>query len=676
MTTYTAKDIEVLEGLEPVRKRPAMYIGGTDKPRLPPPALGDRRQRRSTRPSTATPRGSRSRSTRTTRARRVIDDGRGIPVDMHPKYKRSALELILCTLHAGGKFDGEQLQGRRAACTASARRVVNALSERLDGHACGATATSTQQTFSRGVPHGQAQEGSAPRASTAPTIHFRPDPQIFGNDAQVRRRRRCASASRPRLPARRAQAHRSSDEATGDDGRASTTRAASPTTCRSSSPSSGKRADARRSSFTLERENEPAHRGRAAVDRGHRRVRSARYANGIPTRQGGTHESGLKRGDRARRSAASCETKKIEPKGVHAHRGGHPRGRRRACSASTSPSRSSRARPRTASTTPRSPAGVEGVVRPRSSSGCCENASDRPTRSSRASSSPRAPARRAARRRSRSLRKTAVSHRLNLPGKLADCCEHRPGRERAVPGRGRQRRWHRQAGPRPPDAGHPAAARQGAQRRARRHARKVLGNKELQDIVSARSAAASARTSTSRKLRYGKIFLLMDADSDGHHISTLLLTFFYRHLPGLHPQGGHVYLAHAAALPHRRRQGDATGRSTTPRRDTRAREAAEEREARHQPLQGSRRDARRRAQGDHARSATSAALLRVIIDDEVETDQVINELMGKDAQRPLPLHHGERGGSRAGRLTDPGGGDPRRISRQRDVEQAGSAVVK
>ena len=89
---------------------------------------------------------------------------------------------------------------------------------------------------------------------------------------------------------------------------------------------------------------------------------------------------------------------------------------------------------------------------------------------------------------------------------------------------------------------------------------KVLENKELSDLVTALGCGLGKNFDLAR-LRYGKVIILADADSDGHHIATLLLTFIYRHLPQLIDRG-HGLPRAAAALPHRHRQGDATGRST------------------------------------------------------------------------------------------------------------------
>src|SRR5579862_2875221 len=174
---YTAADIEVLEGLEPVRRRPGMYIGGTDEKALHhlfaevidnamDEALAGHA---SFIEVLLTADGFLT----------VTDNGRGIPVDPHPKFpKKSALEVIMCTLHAGGKFDSKVYE-TSGGLHGVGISVVNALSERLEVEVARGGQL-YRMIFERGKPKSKLQEvGKAPnRRGTK--VRFRPDPDIFG----------------------------------------------------------------------------------------------------------------------------------------------------------------------------------------------------------------------------------------------------------------------------------------------------------------------------------------------------------------------------------------------------------------------------------------------------------------------------------------------------------------
>ncbi len=176
--TYDASSIEVLEGLEPVRKRPGMYIGGTDERALH--HLVAEVLDNSMDEAVA---GHASRievELHADHAVTIRDNGRGIPVDPHPKFPdKSALEVILCTLHAGGKFSGKAYQ-TSGGLHGVGVSVVNALSDHLRVEVARNRELYVQE-FSRGIPQGPlARAGAAPnRRGTSITFH--PDAEIFGH---------------------------------------------------------------------------------------------------------------------------------------------------------------------------------------------------------------------------------------------------------------------------------------------------------------------------------------------------------------------------------------------------------------------------------------------------------------------------------------------------------------
>src|SRR6202451_1547553 len=183
---YTARDIEVLEGLEPVRRRPGMYIGGTDEKALHhlfAEVIDNSMDEALAGHATfiEVELGADGFLT-------VTDNGRGIPVDPHPKFpKKSALEVIMCTLHSGGKFDSKvyETSGGLHGVGVS---VVNALSSRLEVEVARGQKL-YRMAFERGHPKGKLEDLGKINNRRGPRIRFQPDTDIFGAKATFRPQR-------------------------------------------------------------------------------------------------------------------------------------------------------------------------------------------------------------------------------------------------------------------------------------------------------------------------------------------------------------------------------------------------------------------------------------------------------------------------------------------------------
>ncbi|KAA0255448.1 type IIA DNA topoisomerase subunit B [Acidobacteria bacterium ACD] len=529
---YTARDITVLEGLEPVRKRPGMYIGGVD-------ARGMHHLLREI-VDNAVDEVINGYATRIEvrlfpdgREVEVVDNGRGIPVDVHPKYGRSALELILTTLHAGGKFEqGSYVHSGGLHGVGSS--VVCALSETM-------TATvrrdggEWRQTYAKGKATSKLVPTTREKVrGSGTTIRFRPDPEIFGKtsfDADtvrevleaksyLHRGLKVVFVDETQSPPRR-------EEFSQEGGLADYL--AKVVAERGKSPTHP-------AAFSLVREADP--RLELALQWTESTEESVRsFVNGIPTGSGGTHENGLRAGVvKAVRNYLA--THELLPKGVTPTAEDIREGLVVLLSVYVlEPQFQGQTKDRL--NNPEVAAQVDGAVRPALEKWLNENPSlaeqivGRIVLATRAREASRAAAQQV-------TRKTAVSHRLNLPGKLADCSSTDPAESElfivegdSAGGSAKQGR-DRQTQAILPLRGKVLNAEQA-------NSAKVTSNKELSDIVSALGCGIGKDFDLSR-LRYGKVFLLMDADADGHHISTLLLTFFWRHLPKL-VEAGHVYLA-------------------------------------------------------------------------------------------------------------------------------------
>ncbi|WP_119391482.1 DNA topoisomerase IV subunit B [Phyllobacteriaceae bacterium SYSU D60012] len=179
--SYTAADIEVLEGLEPVRRRPGMYIGGTDEKALHHlfAEVIDNAMDEAVAGHASWIEVDYDKDGWLT----VTDNGRGIPVDPHPKFKdKSALEVIMTTLHAGGKFDSKvyETSGGLHGVGVS---VVNALSEDLTVEVARGQQL-FRQSYKRGKPTGKIEKLGKVNNRRGTTVRFRPDPQIFGKTTE------------------------------------------------------------------------------------------------------------------------------------------------------------------------------------------------------------------------------------------------------------------------------------------------------------------------------------------------------------------------------------------------------------------------------------------------------------------------------------------------------------
>lgn len=176
--TYSAKDIEVLEGLAPVRKRPGMYIGGTDENAYH--HLANEILDNSIDEAVAGYSKEINVKLISQNTIQISDDGRGIPIDKHPKKNKTALEVVMTTLHSGGKFN-DGVYKSSAGLHGVGLSVVNALSSKLNIQVTKNYKIHTQD-YSKGKPINKLKQKGRSKVKNGTQITFSPDPEIFGKD--------------------------------------------------------------------------------------------------------------------------------------------------------------------------------------------------------------------------------------------------------------------------------------------------------------------------------------------------------------------------------------------------------------------------------------------------------------------------------------------------------------
>jgi DNA gyrase subunit B/topoisomerase-4 subunit B len=546
----------------------------------------------------------------------VSDDGRGIPVDKHTATKKSALEVIFTMLHAGGKFEKGSYKTAGGLHGVGAS-VVNALSTELratvkrDG-------TQWEMAFRRGKPTGALKKVGAARGSGT-TVYFHPDPTIFPkiefDAAIVRERLEVVSYLHKGVRVVfENEAGGTKDVFQHQEGISDY--------LKNIVASRGAKS-VHDAPFLLERESGPrldlVLQWTEATDE---HIRS--YVNGIPTGSGGTHDNGLRSGlGKAIRNY--IETHSLSPKGVTLTAEDIREGLTGVLSLFIEePQFQGQTKDRL--NNPEMVSAIDSAVRPALEHWLNHNRSAAEAIVGRIILAARArEASRAAQ--AEVTRKTATSGRLNLPGKLSDCTSsNRDDTELFIVEGDSAGGSAKQGRDRAKQAILPLRGK--VMNTEGMTLAKVLENKELADLVTALGCGMGKGFDLSR-LRYGRVIILADADSDGHHIATLLLTFIYRHLPQL-ISGGKVFLAQPPLY-----RID-VGKDTYWALDDAHRDRLLKQ---HGNGRGSPEITRFKGLGEMmpkvlwetTLSPKTRRLLRVEIADQLVTDRVINELMGKDA---------------------------------------------
>jgi len=531
--SYSAADIEVLEGLEPVRRRPGMYIGGTDANALHhlfaevidncmDEAIA----------------GHASRIEVEFDAEgyvTVIDNGRGIPVEAHPKFpNRSTLEIIMTTLHAGGKFDSKAYE-TSGGLHGVGVSVVNALSDELIIE----TVRDQQlyrQSFSRGKPTSGVENVGRINNRRGTSVRFHPDPEIFGGRAQLSAQRLFKMTRAKAYLFGGVELRWSCDES----------HAVEDVPAKATFHYPGGLRDFMASRIEGEtRIVDDIFSGQAGKPGSHGACEWAiawslgdgfvsSYCNTVPTPDGGTHETGLRTALlRGLKNYAELTNNKraaiLTSEDVLAH-----------CSAmlsvfvrepefvgQTKDKLASAEATRIVDTALRDAFDHWLAASPNQASKLLDWAVDRAEERLR-------------RRKEKEIDRASATRKLRLPGKLADCTQTAAqGAELFIVEGDSAGGSAKQARSRASQAVLPLRGKilnvAGASRD------KLAANQLIADMIQALGCGTRDRYRED-DLRYDKIIIMTDADVDGAHIASLLITFFFQEMPQLIDHG-HLYLA-------------------------------------------------------------------------------------------------------------------------------------
>jgi DNA gyrase/topoisomerase IV subunit B len=525
MSKYRSEDIQVLEGLEPVRKRPGMYIGSTSSTGLHHLLweILDNCVDEALNGHCDTIDVTLDKDHGVT----IKDNGRGIPVDPYRKTKKSAMEVLFTTLHSGGKF-GQGNYKVSGGLHGVGMAVVCALSENL-------VATSRRdgfewsQTYSRGKPISKLKKGK-PARLYGTTVYFKPDHEIFPK-----------TEFNPKLILERAESkaflnkglrinvseNKNSHTFHYPDGIQDYIKKIV-----------GQKTTLMDKPFYVEKEDNLLKLETAFLWTPNTDTQILSFANSIRTIDGGTHETGFRNGI-TKAVRAYIDRRKLLPKDIPGITGddvregliaiinvylqgevefqGQTKGRLNSDITSQ----------------------VESVVNHTLEHYLNENQTLGNTIANRIMLS--AQARIASRQAKEAVqRKTNISHRLNLPGKLSDCATTDKDEAELFICEGDSAGGSsKQARDRKTQAILPIRGKILNVETAT--LAKTLANTEIQNLISACGTGIGNKFDYS-KLRYGKIIIMTDADVDGAHICTLLLTFFYRYLPEIIKKG-HLFIA-------------------------------------------------------------------------------------------------------------------------------------